>query len=80
MGAHGSVMQLADKPRVRQWQLLLLLPAGFLLVLFIVSLGAIANLSVNGPQGLTLEHYARFLSTPVYAYVPAAAAAASAES
>ena len=69
MGAHGSVMQLADQPRVRQWQLLLLLPAGFLLVLFIVSLGAIANLSVNGPQGLTLEHYARFLSTPVYAYV-----------
>jgi len=62
-------MQLADQPRVRQWQLLLLLPAGFLLVLFIVSLGAIANLSVNGPQGLTLEHYARFLSTPVYAYV-----------
>jgi ABC-type spermidine/putrescine transport system permease subunit I len=70
MGAHGSVMQLADQPRVRQGQfLLLLLPAGFLLVLFIVSLGAIANLSVNGPQGLTLEHYARFLSTPVYAYV-----------
>jgi putative spermidine/putrescine transport system permease protein len=54
---------------IRHSHVLLLLPAGVLLVLFIMSLGAIAGLSVNGARGLTLEHYARFLSTPVYAYV-----------
>lgn len=46
---------------------LLLLPAGVVyLALFVYPIGALLSRSVIGPQGLTLDNYARLFSQPLY--------------